>query len=240
MDAGLETVVAIETPEQIALEVEIAGIGSRFVAYALDILWQSVILVCAFVAAMIIARAQGVELTSKNPEDLFLTRWAVALISLTFFIVNFGYFTLFEMLWRGQTPGKRRVKLRVIREGGYPLTFAASFLRNLLRIVDFLPVGYAVGVTAAVLGSRWQRLGDLAARTWVVREHPEGADRLRIEPDSDRRLAADYESRASTLEREADGELARTLATHIANRRHEPAPAQPWAYLSAVARESGG
>ena len=173
MDAGLETVVAIETPEQIALEVEIAGIGSRFVAYALDILWQSVILVCAFVAAMIIARAQGVELTSKNPEDLFLTRWAVALISLTFFIVNFGYFTLFEMLWRGQTPGKRRVKLRIIREGGYPLTFAASFLRNLLRIVDFLPVGYAVGVTAAVLGSRWQRLGDLAARTWVVREHPE-------------------------------------------------------------------
>ncbi len=158
-------------------------------------------------------------------------------MSLTFFIVNFGYFTLFEMSSRGQTPGKRRVGLRVIREGGYPLSFAASFLRNLLRIVDFLPFGYAVGVTAAVLGSRWQRLGDLAARPRVVGAHPEGTDRLRIEPDSDRRLAADYESRASTLGREADGELARTLAAHIASRRQEPEPAQPWAYLSAVARE---
>jgi uncharacterized RDD family membrane protein YckC len=238
MDAGLETVVAIETPEQIALEVEIAGIGSRFVAYALDLLWQSLVLVIAFVGALAIASAQGVALTSKNPRDLFLTRWSVALLSLSFFVVNFGYFTLFEMLWRGQTPGKRRVGLRVIREGGYPLNFTASFLRNLLRIVDFLPVGYAVGVTVAVLGSRWQRIGDLAARTWVVREHPDGPGRLRIEPDSDGRLAADYESRVPGFQREADNALASTLAAHIASRRHEPAPAQPWAYLSAVASEA--
>ena len=177
------------------------------------------------------------ELTSKNPQDLFLTRWTVALLSLTFFIVNFGYFTLFEMLWRGQTPGKRRVGLRVIREGGYPLNFGASFLRNLLRIVDFLPFGYAVGVTVAVLGSRWQRLGDLAARTWVVREHPEGTDRLHIEPDSDRRLAADYGNRAADHSARRRRSLAQTLADHIASRRHEPTPEQPWAYLKAVASE---
>ena len=235
--AALETVVAIETPEQIALEVEIAGVGSRFVAYAIDFLWQSVILAAAVLGAIALATAEGLPLTTKNPKDLFLTHWAMALFSLTYFAVNFGYFTVFEMLWRGQSPGKRQLGLRVMREGGYPLTFAASFLRNLLRIVDFLPLGYVVGVTAAVLGPRWQRLGDLAARTWVVREHPEGTTRLRLGRDSDRRLAADYESRAATLTREADAALAGTLASHIAQRRHEPSPAQPLAYLTAVARE---
>jgi hypothetical protein len=78
----------------------------------------------------------------------------------------------------------------------------------------------------------------MAARTWVVREHPEGPDRLHIQPDSDRRLAADYESRAAAFGHEADSALVHALAAHIANRRREPAPAEPSTYLKAVASES--
>ena len=236
MESGLETVVAVETPEQIGLELELAGIGSRFLAYAIDLVCQSIVILVVIIAAISLAKAEGLAVTSSKPEHLFLTNWGIALINLAFFAVNFGYFTLFELIWRGQTPGKRELSLRVMREGGYPLTFGASFLRNLLRSVDFLPFGYLVGVTAAVLGTRWQRIGDLAARTWVVRESPEGVGRLQT-TDSDRRLAADILARLGALEPQAGDLLVRNVAFRIAAQRHETAPTAPAAYLAAVARE---
>jgi uncharacterized RDD family membrane protein YckC len=237
MEAGLETLAAVETPEQIGLDVELAGIGSRFLAYLIDLCWQSLMIIVAIVAAVMLAHAQDLTLTSTHPESMYLSTWGLALVSLVFFIVNFGYFTFFEMIWRGQTPGKRELSLRVLREGGYPLDFGASFLRNLLRVVDFLPFGYVVGVTAMVLGQRWQRIGDLAGRTWVVRESPEGVGRL-LTTGGDRRLAADMLERLGSMEPTVGDTLMREVAGHIARRRHEAPPETPAAYLAAVAGES--
>ena len=77
---------------------------------------------------------------------------------------------LFETIWNGQTPGKRAFGLRVVRDGGYPITFYASAIRNLIRIADFLPFGFAAGALTIFLQSEYKRLGDLVAGTIVIKE----------------------------------------------------------------------
>ncbi len=96
--------------------------------------------------------------------------WLLAAASAVFFLVFFGYFAIFEILWNGQTPGKRAIGIRVVKDSGRPLTAAESIGRNLMRIVDQLPGFYAIGIVAAVLNSRNKRLGDLVAGSMVVRE----------------------------------------------------------------------
>ena len=83
-----------------------------------------------------------------------------------------GYFILFEWLLNGQTPGKRMLHVRVIKQGGYALRFFDTLLRNLLRVVDFLPLFYGVGLTSLLLTRDSQRLGDLVAGTLVVYQEP--------------------------------------------------------------------
>ena len=84
-----------------------------------------------------------------------------------------GYFVFFEVIWHGQTPGKRWVGLRVIKEGGYPLGFVDSVIRNVVRLADFLPAYYMLGAIVMFIDPRSRRLGDLAAGTLVVRERRE-------------------------------------------------------------------
>jgi len=86
------------------------------------------------------------------------------------FVITSGYFMVFEILWNGQTPGKRLVGLRVIRESGYPIRPVDAVIRNLVRIVDWLPLVYGVGVLVMLLNQRSRRLGDFASGTIVVRE----------------------------------------------------------------------
>jgi RDD family len=87
-----------------------------------------------------------------------------------FFLIFFGYFAIFEIAWNGQTPGKRMIGIRVVKDSGRPLTAAESIGRNLLRIVDQLPGFYAIGIVVAILNSSNKRLGDLVAGSVVVRE----------------------------------------------------------------------
>jgi uncharacterized RDD family membrane protein YckC len=87
-----------------------------------------------------------------------------------FFFLYFGYFALFEIIWNGQTPGKRKAGIRVIKDSGRPLTPAESIARNLMRIADWLPVFYAVGMLFTILTKENKRLGDLIAGSLVVRE----------------------------------------------------------------------
>jgi hypothetical protein len=86
------------------------------------------------------------------------------------FVVLWGYYLVAEMLSNGQSPGKRVIGLRVVREGGRPVTFAASAIRNVIRLVDFLPLFYGIGVVTMFIDKRARRLGDLAGGTLVVRE----------------------------------------------------------------------
>jgi uncharacterized RDD family membrane protein YckC len=97
-----------------------------------------------------------------------LVYWGLALVALLSFAISSGYYIFFEMIWNGQSPGKRLVGLRAIRGDGMPITLAESAIRNLVRLVDFLPVSYGVGIVAMFIDTKSRRLGDLAAGTLVV------------------------------------------------------------------------
>jgi uncharacterized RDD family membrane protein YckC len=155
--------LTIETPEQTGLDFAVAGIGSRFLALAFDTMIQiGVALVAGLGGGMLIGYLSGIYPVA--------TIWAAGLLILFFFLLYFGYFALFEILWNGQTPGKRKAGIRVIKDSGRPLTAAESIGRNLMRIVDWLPALYAVGILSAVLNKENKRLGDLIVGSLVVRE----------------------------------------------------------------------
>src|SRR5277367_1415113 len=94
----------------------------------------------------------------------------MAFIVLAYFVVYFGYFAIFEVLWNGQTPGKKKEGLRVIKDSGRPISPAEAIGRNLMRIVDQLPFLYALGICSVLLSRQNKRLGDFVAGTIVVHE----------------------------------------------------------------------
>src|SRR5271163_238980 len=155
--------LTIQTPEQTEVDFAIAGIGSRFLAIAYDTLLQILIgLVAGIVGAFALAgMARALPLSSM---------WIGAIFILFYFLLYFGYYPVFEILWNGQTPGKRKEGIRVIKDSGRPLTPAETIGRNLLRIVDWLPSLYAIGMASALLNKENKRLGDLVAGSIVIRE----------------------------------------------------------------------
>ena len=155
--------VTISTPEGVDLEMTLAGIGSRFIAALIDGLIQFLIILPL---ALVMAAA------SPSPTDFTpaLLALAFAVIAVLIFLVLFGYNILFETLGSGRSLGKRWTGLRVVEASGAPVGFTSSAVRNILRLVDWLPFGYAVGLVTALVTERNQRLGDLAAGTIVVRE----------------------------------------------------------------------
>ncbi|MGH9185989.1 MAG: RDD family protein [Acidimicrobiales bacterium] len=159
--------VSIATPEGVAVELVLAGLGSRFIARILDSLVQA-----GFILAWLFL------LVASNGAAV-----VVAIGVVGAFLGWFAYDIAFEALASGRTPGKRWSKLRVVAADGGPVGVGASAVRNLLRLVDFLPAVYAVGAIAIVVTSRNQRIGDLAAGTLVVREWraaPVSIDEVRL------------------------------------------------------------
>ncbi|MDQ2914851.1 MAG: RDD family protein [Chloroflexota bacterium] len=148
----------VETPDHVVLRYDLAGAGNRGFAAVLDFLLATLI---AFTANVILSWAGAFGETS-----LYVFGGLILIVTL---VVIWAYFILLEWLWNGQTIGKRVFKLRVINEDGSPAQFTAVLVRNLLRLVDFLPALYGVGLLAIVLSPKSQRLGDLAAGTYVVR-----------------------------------------------------------------------
>ena len=149
----------VETPDHIVLRYDLAGAGNRGFAAVLDFAIASVM---AFAALMILAWTGSV----LGLESLYLVGGLALIVVL---VLIWSYFILLEWLWNGQTIGKRVYKLRVINEDGSPAQFTAVLIRNLMRLVDFLPALYGLGVLVIVLSPKSQRLGDLAAGTYVVR-----------------------------------------------------------------------
>lgn len=153
----------VETPEVVLIEYAVAGAGSRCMAAVIDTLL--ILLLQLALGLMIVMLTSLAGIGIEALDELALAAWA-----LVGFGLIWGFYLAFELLWSGQTPGKRLFGLRVIREGGRPLDFSASAIRNLVRAVDFLPFGYGVGLLTMV-ADRWSRRpGDLAAGTLVVRE----------------------------------------------------------------------
>jgi uncharacterized membrane protein SpoIIM required for sporulation/uncharacterized RDD family membrane protein YckC len=164
----LDQTVDIETPEQVVFSYTIAGIGSRAAAAIIDYF----IMIAALVAlGILLPMIMRVVLGSAHPLARASGAWVAALVILFAFVVQWGYFVLFEALWDGQTPGKRKLGIRVVQDGGYSISFAASTVRNLIRVIDMQPIiCYGVGITSATFSKSGKRLGDIVAGTFVVRE----------------------------------------------------------------------
>lgn len=161
-----EEILVIETPERVPLHFGLASIGNRFLACAIDHALQVFTIVLMSLAFISLASYSRVsDQLSSAPK------WFYAVLIVILFLVVSGYFAFFEWLWSGQTPGKRWLKLRVIREDGRPVTFWEASVRNLLRSVDMMPAPfYSIGLISVFSSSRDQRVGDFIAGTVVVRE----------------------------------------------------------------------
>lgn len=159
--------ISVTTPESIAFSYDLAGLGSRFLAVWIDLLIQIAILVAIAVGLMLAARGAAAG-PARAPA--WAESFAIAFFAAVIFIVFFGYFILFEALRGGRTPGKQIVGIRVVRDGGYPLDFGSSLVRNLVRVAEVAFGFYAVSAVAALLSKQNKRLGDMAAGTIVVRD----------------------------------------------------------------------
>jgi uncharacterized membrane protein SpoIIM required for sporulation len=182
----LEQTVDVETPELVVLTYSLAGIGSRVVAAIVDLL------ICFAAMAVLSVATLLLEIPLRFAGGGFQRSgtWLVAFLVLAQFAILWGYYVLFEGLRDGQTPGKRIYRLRVVRDGGYSVTFGVSALRNLVRVLDLQPgFLYLVGLGSMLATKRNRRFGDLVAGTIVVREEVRELPR-----------AASTRSRAGALE----------------------------------------
>jgi len=162
--------LSIDTPEQVDLRFNVAGIGSRFVAALLDGLLILAFLLAEFLLIFAVAAASAISHSGSKGET-WVEHWATAILIFVNFVLLWGYFTIFEAWWHGQTPGKRVMKLRVLKDSGRQITFFESLARNLMRFVDCQPFPcYAVGVIAMLCNKQSKRLGDLVVGTLVVHE----------------------------------------------------------------------
>ncbi len=150
--------IQLETPEGIDLEIEPAGPVPRGLAILIDgtiTMTASTVLLISF------------SLAGAAGYGVFL---------LAYFLIEWFYPVLFEVLRSGQTPGKRALGLRVVHSDATPIGWNASLIRNLLRTVDFFPLFYLAGLVSMLVGREFRRLGDLAARTLVI--HSRGLEDL--------------------------------------------------------------
>jgi uncharacterized RDD family membrane protein YckC len=237
--------LTIETPEQTSLEFPLAGIGSRFLAVALDTLLQIAAYIVLGVIAGLVASIGILGVLGKQ--------WGLAILLFIFFLVQFGYFSTFEVLWNGQTPGKRWTHLRVIQDSGRPITPYDAILRNLLRIVDSLPSLYAIGIVTMLISKENKRVGDYAAGTVVIHEKPlQGVSSIwsvaapaqaaptvpsaQLNMDELQLVETFFERRLS-LDPEVRRSMARQIAQRLGERLNVPFEARPDAekFLEALA-----
>lgn len=156
--------MVIRTPEGVEFGLVLAGPVSRFLAWLVDT-------ACLALAAMVLSMILSTFIPFQG--DLM-----AGLFALTLYVLFTGYRIVAEWVMRGQTIGKRLLRLRVIDAQGLRLGFSQVAVRNLLRFVDAMPLLYFVGGLLSVLSRRCQRLGDLAANTVVVREETFAAPNL--------------------------------------------------------------
>jgi len=151
----------IKTPEQVSISYTVAGLGTRFLALLIDTIIQYTFLVILLVSVWM--------MFMDDFSDNF-TEWYLAIIIIAFGLINGVYFIFFEFLLKGRTPGKAALRLRVVRKDGRAVDFAGILIRNLLRIIDYLPVMYGIGIIAIFVNKDCRRLGDIVGGTVVIAE----------------------------------------------------------------------
>jgi len=148
----LDTTRPIETPEGIELALRVAGPSVRALAWAIDF----GIRIIVYIILLILLSNLG--------------KFGIGLLLISIFILEWFYPVLFEVYKQGATPGKRKMKIKVLHERGTPVNWSASMIRNLLRTIDFLPFLYGFGLITMLINKDFKRIGDLAAGTVVVYE----------------------------------------------------------------------
>ena len=224
--------VTLQTPESVELEFTLAGIGNRAYALLIDYIVLGLILIGFLIAWVALAIQLGDVIENLVGSNNRLQLWLWAIQILISFFVYVGYFVFFEALWQGQTPGKRYVKIRVIRDDGRPVKLQQSTLRALLRPVDDICF---IGVFLIALTKQEKRLGDFVAGTLVIQdEQPVAsasfpvsdqakalANQLQIDADLSRLLPEDfavireYLQRREAMTSEARLKLSRKLAHQV-------------------------
>jgi len=214
--------LTIATPEGVEMSLLLAGAASRFVSAIVDILIQGAILIAVAIILGIAGHA------GLGGGGLAVLLWAI----ISFLVVS-TYDIFFEVLNSGRTPGKRLNGLRVVRVEGHPVGFLTSAIRNILRVIDFLPSAYLLGAAVILATRKNQRIGDVVAGTLVVRERPGSVrDLPRVPPtEPDERPYATWDTsqitaeelttvrqfleRRDSIEPSARTELAQTLAERL-------------------------
>jgi uncharacterized RDD family membrane protein YckC len=161
--------LSIDTPEQVELRFPIAGVGSRFIAILLDSIIQLLTLFLVYLLFFLTTVWTAIDHGMNRQSDT-AQKWLVAAMIFAHVLLIWGYFVLFEAYWKGQTPGKRVMKLRVLKDSGRSITLFESMARNLIRVVDYFPSLYLTGLITMLCNRRNKRLGDYVAGTIVVHE----------------------------------------------------------------------
>lgn len=156
----LDTLLRVTTAEATDITLRPAGMIARSLALLLDLV------VCT--TWLFITGIMFLKMLLQSFGDV----WVIGLYLLNVFLMFWLYPVLFEVFWHGQTPGKRVFRLRVCADNGAPVSWSASLLRNLLRLVDTLPLFYAVGICVSLFHPQGKRLGDMLAGTLVVYAAP--------------------------------------------------------------------
>ncbi len=249
---ALDRRVEIETPEQVAFSYSVAGVGSRAAALLIDYA------IC-FLPGLLLYAALVASFSSLR-RVVQSTPYLVAFLLLAQFAVFWGYHVLFEGLRDGQTPGKRRLGLRVVQDGGYGVTLASSAVRNVMRLIDMQPaLFHLVAIVSSALSKRGKRLGDIVAGTMVVQERlvesrieipaplqPTAAPVEALLSDGEFAMLEQWVVRRQTLDPERRRILAETLHQRFASRMVGERGASPMAALirlhqtERAARAAGG
>ncbi|MGA2391811.1 MAG: RDD family protein [Candidatus Lustribacter sp.] len=221
----MERALDVRTAEAIAVRYELAGLGSRFLALCIDMVLQSAVALAVVlllgVFALPVARAVAWLHLDKT---VYVA--ALSVLALAIFALFFGYFIVFELVWNGQTPGKRALGIRVVRDGGFPVDAGAAVIRNVVRAVEVAFGFYVISAFVALLSPENKRPGDFAAGTIVVRDEPGDLPVLDAvtfdEPHyddgldaHDHALIAQFLARRATLEPCAAGEIAARIAARV-------------------------
>ncbi len=226
--------INIETPENITFGYALAGLGSRFLSTMIDTI---IIVFLLFLANLLAVYLILLANLQDSPG------WIIAILSALNFLLVWGYYIIFESVWNGQTPGKRLFSMRVVGRDGVPVSFFASSIRNLVRIIDFFPSLYGVGILTMFLNKKQLRLGDMAAGTLVVYDKNvtlADLDKIQSQSDSSSEVPtgaqanlavekldkADIELAESYLQRQdqlgTDIQLIRPILLHLYDKMGQP------------------
>ncbi len=227
----MERTVDVATGESVAFSYELAGLGSRFFAVAIDLTIQIAVLVAALLVLLWIGASQSGS-AAASAHAAPVSKFAAAVLEgigiFGVFMLFFGYFIFFEWRFAGRTPGKRLLGIRVVRDGGFPLDFTSAVVRNVVRVVETALGFYLVSAIVTLLSPENRRLGDMAAGTLVVRdnryerarpvaaaEEPRDDPLVRDLSPAERELVRNYAARRDGLRPASRAALAATIARSI-------------------------